>query len=61
MEFSEDIANIRYNGGQLQFDAAKGDPYFMLPALAGTQFNDAMLYLTIKTDEKLNAAAYFET
>ena len=61
MEFSEDIANIRYNGGQLQFDAATGDTYFMLPALAGTQFNDAMLYLTIKNDEKLNAAAYFET
>jgi len=61
MEFSEDISNIRYNGGQLQFDAATGDPHFMLPALSDAQFNDAMLYLTIKTDEQLNVAIYFET
>lgn len=61
MDFSEDITNIRLSGGQLQFDAATGDPYFMLPALAETQFNDAMLYLTIRTDEQLNVAVYFES
>ena len=60
MEFSEDISNIRYNGGQLQFDAVTGDPHFMLPALAGTQLDDAMLFITIETDEKLNVAVYFE-
>jgi len=59
--FSEDIANIRFSGGQLQFDAATGDPYFMLPALAGVEFSDAMLYLTMKTKKKLNVAIYFET
>jgi len=33
----------------------------MLPALADTQFNDALLYLTIETDEQLNVVIYFET
>ena len=60
MDFSESISNVRYNGGQLQFDAATGDPYFMLPALGDVQFSDAMLYLTIETDEQLNVAIYFE-
>jgi hypothetical protein len=60
MDFSESISNVRYNGGQLQFDAATGDPYFMLPALGDVQFSDAMLYLTIETDEQLNEAIYFE-
>ena len=61
MDFSEGISNVRLSGGQLQFDAATGDPYFMLPALADTQFNDALLYLTIETDEQLNVVIYFET
>ena len=61
MGFSESISNVRYNGGQLQFDAATGDPYFMLPAFGDAQFNDAMLYLTIETEEQLNVAIYFET
>ena len=60
MDFSEKISNVSYNGGQLQFDAATGDPYFMLPALGDVQFSDAMLYLTIETDEQLNVAIYFE-
>ncbi|MFT4815080.1 MAG: arylsulfatase A-like enzyme [Pseudohongiellaceae bacterium] len=60
MDFSESISNVRYNGGQLQFDAATGDPYFMLPALGDVQFSDAMLYLTIETNEQLNVAIYFE-
>ena len=60
MDFSEKISNVSYNGGQLQFDAATGDPYFMLPALGDLQFIDAMLYLTIETDEQLNVAIYFE-
>ena len=61
MGFSESISNVRYNGGQLQFDAATGDPYFMLPAFGDAQFNDTMLYLTIETEEQLNVAIYFET
>jgi hypothetical protein len=61
MDFSDGISNIRYNGGQLQFNAATADPYFILPALADAQFNDTILYLTIETDEELNVAIYFET
>jgi len=61
MDFPESISNVRYNGGQLQFDAATGDPYFMLPAFGDAQFTDTMLYLTIKTEEQLNVAIYFET
>ena len=61
IEFSESISNARYSGGQLQFNATTGDPYFMLPAFGDAQFNDTMLYLTIKTEEKLNVAIYFET
>ena len=61
MDFSESISNVRYNGGQLQFDAATGDPYFMLPAFGDAQFNDTVLYLTIETEEQLNVAIYFET
>jgi len=61
MGFSESISNVRYNGGQLQFDAATGDPYFMLPAFGDAQFNDTMLYLTIETEEQLNVAIYFNT
>jgi hypothetical protein len=61
MGFSESISNVRYNGGQLQFDAATGDPYFMLPAFGDAQFNDTVLYLTIETEEQLNVAIYFET
>jgi hypothetical protein len=61
MDFSESISNVSYNDGQLQFDAATEDPYFMLPALGDAQFNDAMLYLTIETEEKLSVALYFET
>jgi len=61
MNFPESISNVRYNGGQLQFDAATGDPYFMLPAFGDVQFNDTVLYLTIETEEQLNVAIYFET
>lgn len=61
MDFSEGVSNISLSGGQLQFDAATGDPYFILPALGDAQLNDAMLYLTIETEEQLNVAIYFET
>jgi phosphoglycerol transferase len=60
MDFSEGIANIRFSGGLFQFDATTGDPYFILPALVDTQLSNAMLYLTINTNEKLNVAIYFE-
>ncbi|PCI75374.1 MAG: hypothetical protein COB20_12990 [SAR86 cluster bacterium] len=60
IEFSEGIANVRFSGGQLQFDAATGDPYFMLPVLPDAKFDDAMLYLTLETDEKLGVTIYFE-
>ena len=60
IEFSEGISNVRFSGGQLQFDAATGDPYFMLPVLPDVEFGEAMLYLTLQTDEKLSVTIYFE-
>ena len=61
IDFHESISNVRYYDGQLQFDAATGDPYFMLPDFGDAQFNDTMLYLTIETEEPLRVAIYFET
>jgi phosphoglycerol transferase len=60
IEFSEGISNVRFSGGQFQFDAATGDPYFMLPVLPDVEFGEAMLYLTLQTDEKLSVTIYFE-
>lgn len=60
IEFSKGISNVRFSGGQLQFDAATGDPYFMLPVLPDVEFGEAMLYLTLQTDEKLSVTIYFE-
>ena len=61
IDFSEGIANVRFSGGRLQIDAATDDPYFMLPVLPSVEFDDARLYLTLQTDEKLVVTIYFET
>ena len=60
IDLSEGISNARFSDGQLQFDAATGDPYFILPVLPDVEFGDAVLYLTMQTDEKISVKIYFE-
>lgn len=58
--FSENIANVEFEGGHLLFDATTDDPYFLLPVLPRIDFSDARLYLSLETDEGLGVTIYFE-
>lgn len=59
-EFSENIAEVDYVSGSLKFEAINEDPYFLLPPRPDIEFADAMLYVTLDTDEDLNVAVYYE-
>lgn len=59
-EFSDTIADLDYVSGSLKFEAIDEDPYFLLPPQPDIEFADAMLYVTLDTDQDLNVAIYYE-
>ncbi len=59
--YSNSIVNIEFDYGRLEFDAMDGDPHFLLPRLSNVEYDDATLYLTLNSDEKLDVAIYYET
>ncbi len=60
IDISPDMQNVSFPGNGITFDAVGSDPYFVLPALPGVQYDNAKLYMTIETGGKLGIAVYYE-
>ncbi len=60
IEFSPGVENISFSEQGLSFDSTTDDPYFMLPALPGVDYDRSSLLLSLQNDEYLETKIYFK-
>lgn len=60
LEYSPGIENIELSEQGLQFDSTTDDPYFLLPALQGVDYDKASLHITVQNEQYLDTKIYYK-